>query len=317
MKKILFQIISFILALILIPYSLTMLMTGTLKTSPPTVPYDGRVIISENENYSQSFDYSQYLIGVTARMLITFDQSNFSENVLNYPEFVKMCCLLANTFLTKEFAGNATITDEFLQNYYVSDEDLKKLWGDNYNNNISIIATALTELNGQLLVFENAPATPYYHFISNGQTRPDDSSAYLKSVNTNEDLEENGFLAVLNFNQNDFIELVNSHTQNAIPKYSSLKDLIQITGRDDTGYVTGIQIGNVKMSGDAFAEMLNLNSPSFTITFQGDNLKIITKGIGHGYGISLTYAFRLARAGHTCTDIINYFYNNVEIKNLN
>ncbi len=248
-------------------------------------------------------------------MLITFNENNFAENVLNYPEFVKLCCIIANTFLTNEFAGNAAITDDFLQNYYVSDEDLQTLWGDNYTSNMSIITTALAETNGQILYHNGVPATPYYHFISNGKTRPDATSTFLKSVNTNEDLEESGFLAVRNFTQAELIETINAHTEGVIPPNSSLKEIIQITGRDESGYVTGVQFGNMTMTGDAFAEILGLNSPSFTITFQGDNLKIITKGVGHGYGISLTYAFRLARAGNTCTDIINFFYNNVEIKN--
>lgn len=317
MKKLILFIILIIMVTLLIPYAITMFMTGTRVTVNQVVPYDGRIVISENENYTETYDYSQYVAGVAARMLITFDENNFAENVLNYPEFVKLCCLLANTFLNNEFAGNAAITDEFLQNYYVSNEDLQKLWGDAYTANMNIITTALTEINGQILYHNNAPATPYYHFISNGQTRPDDTSTFLKSVNTNEDLEESGFLAVRNFTQTELIETINAHTEGTITSNASLKEIFQITGRDDAGYVTEVQIGNISMSGDAFAKILELNSPSFTITFQGDNLKIITKGVGHGYGISLTYAFRLARAGSTCTDIINYFYNNVEIKNSN
>ena len=69
------------------------------------------------------------------------------------------------------------------------------------------------------------------------------------------------------------------------------------------------------MSGDDFMNLFQINSPSFTLTFQEQSLKIITKGIGHGYGISLTHALRMAKEGNTYTDIVQFFYENVEIKN--
>lgn len=324
MKKTLYSLIIFILIVLLVPYVITMTMTGTTPAHEDVIPYDGRIVILENENFSQNLDYSQYLTGMVARSLISFD-----ENVFESPEFLKLNCIIANTFLNNEFAENSTISDDFLVSYYISDEELLTYWGENYAARMDAIKSALNETHDLIITYNGASIKPYQHFISNGMTRlPPDTGAYpyLKSVNTNKDLEEKGFLCVNSYSEIDFINKINSvypdsgltitTSSNENTYTTNLRESLQIINRDESGYVNQIQIGSLLMSGDDFMNLMELNSPSFTITFQENALKIITKGIGHGYGISLSHALRMAQNGSTYNDIISFFYNNVEIKKI-
>ena len=125
------------------------------------------------------------------------------------------------------------------------------------------------------------------------------------------------FLCVKQITFEDFLKTIKKALPDLIisDDYNQSKDNIQIMERDSSGYIKKLKIGSLIMSGDDFMQIMGINSPSFTITFQENTLKIITKGIGHGYGISMSYALRLAKAGYSYQDIISFFYENVEIKN--
>ncbi len=313
MKKKLFLFIIYIFALLAVPYTITMAMTGVVGDETQVIPYDGRIILLSSEKSTQNVDYSEYLVGYVARNLISFD-----ESVFDYPEFIKLNCILANTVLTTQFPDQSVISDDFLKEHYINNTDLETLWGEEYTSRMELIKDCISQTYNQVIYYENAPVKPYYHFVSNGMTRAyeDGSCPYLKIADTNKDLEEKGFLSVISYTLQDFITQIETNIPNSgLHKNDTLKDNIQIISRDSSGYVTKIQIGNVLMSGDDFINLFHLNSPSFTITFQDEQLKIITKGTGHGYGISLSYALRLAKQDKSCEEIISYFYENVEIKN--
>ena len=313
MKKTILIILIYIFILLAVPYTITMAMTGIVGDTSHVVPYDGRIILLNTEKVTQNIDYSEYLVGYVARNLISFD-----ETVFDYPEFIKLNCIVANTVLTTEFPDQSVISDEFLKEHYISNEDLQTLWGEQYTNRMDLIKNAISETYNQVICYETRPVKPYYHFISNGMTRTygDDTAPYLKIADTNMDLEEKGFLSVNTYTSQDFISLIENNIPNSgLGKDDILKEHFQIVNRDASGYVTKLQIGNVMMSGDDFMNLFSLNSPAFTITFQDEYLKIITKGVGHGYGISLSYALRLAKQEKSCAEIISYFYENVEIKN--
>ena len=317
MKKFFSYIVFSTLIVLLVPYTITMGMTGVKKDEPVAViPYDGRVVIVESGGeVSQNLDYSQYLVGMVARNLVSF-----GDEIWDYPEFIKVNCVVANTLLTANFADEDVISDDFLSEYYISDEELLKLWGDNYSVRMDMIKNALNETKGLVITYNGTPIKPFYHLISNGMTRTFTDGAqypYLTSVNTNMDLEEKGFLSVKQYTDTDFINIINQQfSDSGLDKNTtSLKENIQIINRDEAGYVTRIQVGNLSMSGDDFMNVFQINSPSFTLTFQDDSLKIITTGIGHGYGISLSHALYMAKQGTGYSDILLNFYENVEIKN--
>ena len=63
-----------------------------------------------------------------------------------------------------------------------------------------------------------------------------------------------------------------------------------------------------------FRNLLGLRSADFDIEITGDNIKFITRGYGHGVGLSQYGANGMAKEGYNCYDIIKHYYRDVEIK---
>ena len=89
---------------------------------------------------------------------------------------------------------------------------------------------------------------------------------------------------------------------------------IQIIARDDSGYVTQVQIGTVTLSGEQFRQYLDLNSACFYIKEVEGQVRILTKGLGHGLGLSQYGANEMAKKGKDYKEILNYYYKGVELK---
>ena len=58
----------------------------------------------------------------------------------------------------------------------------------------------------------------------------------------------------------------------------------------------------------------NLRSTFFTVEDQGDHLLLKGKGYGHGVGLSQEGAMNMANQGHSCFDILRYYYKGVQVK---
>jgi stage II sporulation protein D len=177
-----------------------------------------------------------------------------------------------------------------------------------------MLSAWLSEVYGLVIKSNGEIITPYFHKLSAGATRTGPFS-YLICADTSRDLENSDFLSVTELTYSQFCETILQKYPDCGISEEHPQDFIQIISRDDAGYVTKILIGSITISGEEFADLFDLSSPSFTITYPQNALKIVTKGIGHGYGISLNYASYLAANQNTYDTIISYFYDNIEITN--
>lgn len=90
-------------------------------------------------------------------------------------------------------------------------------------------------------------------------------------------------------------------------------DQISVVATDSSGYVTDIQVGGIRMSGEAFRQALELPSASFTYTREGDTIVFICRGAGHGMGLSQFGADSMAREGKGWREILNYYFPNAQV----
>ena len=107
-------------------------------------------------------------------------------------------------------------------------------------------------------------------------------------------------------------KLLNSKYKIKIDK-DNIREMLQIAERDAAGYVVQIKVDKTVLSGKEFAKLMNLKSPCMYIEYESGKLKITTKGIGDGFGISMYTAQRMVSKGSTYLDIISFFYKNVVI----
>ena len=88
----------------------------------------------------------------------------------------------------------------------------------------------------------------------------------------------------------------------------------QKLGFDEAGYVEELKIKETKIRGEEFRKWMDLPSAHFSIDELEGNIRFTVKGLGHGAGLSQYGANEMAKRGYTYREIINYYYQDVEIK---
>ncbi len=106
----------------------------------------------------------------------------------------------------------------------------------------------------------------------------------------------------------EFSRLISAIPDGGPVSADQVPGMIQIGGRDSSGYVTQVQIGNVQFSGDEVRYALGIQSPCFSFEDYGGNIRAEVKGIGHGYGFSQFAANKKAQEGWTYRELLDYFY---------
>ena len=89
---------------------------------------------------------------------------------------------------------------------------------------------------------------------------------------------------------------------------------VQILSHDSAGYVTEVQIGEEKCSGDEFRDTYELASGCFELQEFDGKTRAVTKGVGHGLGMSQYTANEMAKEGKSYKEILQFFYEGTEMK---
>lgn len=179
---------------------------------------------------------------------------------------------------------------------YYTPLKLEELWGyDQFERYEAKLREAVEDTRGMILVVEGEPVDLPYHAVSAGRTRSGqvlgDSYFYLDPVDCPGDL-----------NSSDYLKI----------QYLSLEEVPEILSRDDSGYVTEVRLGDEILAGEEFRSRYELNSSCFSVEEVREGVRITTKGLGHGLGLSIYQANVQAREGRTFLEILSYFYRNTE-----
>lgn len=137
--------------------------------------------------------------------------------------------------------------------------------------------------------------------------------AYLSSVSCQNDSESSDFLHVTYYSAQEIVDKLLEKRPDCGLQTEQVFDQLQVTERDSADYVTKVQVGNETVSGDTFREWLSLDSDCFYFSQKEKKLRIITKGLGHGFGLSQYTAAQMASDGKTYQSILQYFFRDVTI----
>ena len=154
------------------------------------------------------------------------------------------------------------------------------------------------ETEGQVLLYNNELALLPFHQLSNGKTRSgqevleSDAYPYLQVKECPKDVGS------------DF------HMQTKVLSVAG----VQILSHDSAGYVTEVQIGEEKCSGDEFRDTYELASGCFELQEFDGKTRAVTKGVGHGLGMSQYTANEMAKEGKSHKEILQFFYEGTEMK---
>lgn len=199
----------------------------------------------------------------------------------------------------------------------LTEKEMQVIWGEDYlaiRRELEQYA-ALTE--DEVLVYEGELAYTPYHAMSAGMTRDitalyeETEMPYLTAVPCVEDATAEGCLSVESRDMEEFIQICRDKFTEA--EINEMSDL-EILSRDEAGYVTEIRVGELTTSGEEFRNRLGLASACFTLTELDGQVRVVTKGYGHGLGLSQYTAERMAEEGADYREILSFFYPGTELK---
>lgn len=300
---------------LMVPYVGTLAWTGTIRGEELRYEQQKNVsgrrrILLDRTNGSYYMDMEEYLPGVIARQMpVEYDM-----------EALKAQAIIARTYICRqmEAAGEGDeIAESALDMDYVESNQLKSLWGSSrFPEYYKKLEDAVKATAGIVMTYEGRLIDPMFCRATAGMTRKGDfSHPYLEPVDCPGDVEAQGYMQIITFSKNEFAEAVNripeGQTGARQVDASRIPDTIQIVSRDDAGYVDQIQIGNASYSGEEIQYALGLQSACFTMEPFEENVRVSSKGIGHGYGLSQVSANEKAAAGWKAEDILGYFYKNI------
>lgn len=234
-------------------------------------------------------------------------------------EAIKAQAVIARTQLCQIKQGNVT---ETMQEKSAETEQHNSvgLSGNQENllANMEALAFCVEETQGEVLTYEGELISPEYHAVSGKYTRNatevagQEDKVYLQSVESVQDIYSEDYLSVIYIEKEELAKAVEEILDISVPVETILEDLI-IAERDSAQYVSKVQYKDVTIHGEALREQLGLSSALFYFSELKGKVRILTKGLGHGLGLSQYGADVMAAEGKTYEEILKYYYTGVEI----
>jgi stage II sporulation protein D len=175
---------------------------------------------------------------------------------------------------------------------------------DTTGRNLAVFQDAVSQTEGVIVKVEGKCVQLPYHRSSCGSTRAaeeiqEKKASYIKSVPCPDDVLAEGFLQVREFPSGEKVKIIR---------------------RFPSGYVETVKLRGkmtVTMTGEAFRREFGLSSSCFYLKKKEGKVYIITKGCGHGFGLSQSMANTLAKKGKTEEEILSYFFEKLEFFRMN
>lgn len=242
-----------------------------------------------------------YVIGVVAQEM----PASF------YDEAIKAQAVAARTFALYNLQNNDYLTTGMQA--YISVEQMQEKWKEEFDYYYNKIKNLVLETKDLVLTYNGDLIKSYYYAMSNGMTEDslvvfNEDLPYIKEVSSSYDNESlNKFNYELVLSKEEFCSKLN---------ISCSKINISSIEKDYSNRVSSLKINNKTFSGIEVRKLLDLRSTDFNIEV-ADNIIITTKGYGHGVGMSQYGANGMAKDNKNFMEILNHYYQNVEIEKYN
>ena len=207
---------------------------------------------------------------------------------------------------------------------HMSSEDMKSRWGMiNYFRYKSKMEEAVYSTKDMVLTYEGRLIEPVYHSTSNGKTENSEDVwlnkiPYLRSVESPWDKDSPRFqeTKTLTLCQVDDALGTNLEALPASAMQGTNQEVIRVLETTGTNRIKKLNINGRTLMGTDVRAALGLNSTHFVWQLQGDRITFVTRGFGHGVGMSQYGANGMAKAGATFEEILKHYYTGVELEKL-
>lgn len=243
-------------------------------------------------------------------------EKNGGKSALNntIDEAVKAQIVINRTKIMKNM-NNGMVKANELNIEYESDECIKNKKGSSYDKYIQIkTLSADTKLN--IMTYEGKPISAYYHSISAGTTR-NGKEEYIVSADSVEDIRAEQYLNIIYYTPQEFSDAIKNEFGIDIGLDNQIEK-IHLASQQSTGYVEEVIISDDRnvFSGDDFCKKMGIKSPCFVIEKYNEAVRIISKGVGNGRGLSMYGAEQMAKSGCGYKEILLHYYKGIKFEKI-
>lgn len=243
--------------------------------------------------------------------------SGSSSGIADQEQMVKALAVVIRSDVVCQMNKRNEIDSDQLENGFLTRSQMKSKWGNDWQNVFAQIRQWVDETDNQIIEYKENHIRAMYTRVSPGKTMSGsrllgEEYEYLAEIDCAKDTESPDYMVTTEFDNSKIISIVRDWKKKTgmdcgIDESNPSGD-IQITAKTDDGYITGMQVGDLCMSGEQFASMMGLKSAYLTLEYKKDSIRITSKGVGMGFGMSLYSANIMALDGSDYQEIIKHFY---------
>ncbi|MGN1337576.1 MAG: stage II sporulation protein D [Candidatus Coprovivens sp.] len=253
-------------------------------------------IVKNNEKISIPIE--EYIIGVVAgEMPALFEE-----------EALKAQAVASRTYAYYSVIKNKELKSTTDDQVYLTEEEMKNKWNENFEKYYEKIKKCVNNTKGIIMTFNDQPIISYYYAMSNGYTESslnvfNQDYEYLK---VKESIWDKNNENTITISKNQFCNYLKIECENIN---------INNIEKDESNRIKNIVINNKKYTGIEIRKILNLRSTDFKIEIE-DDIKITTKGYGHGVGMSQYGANYMAKENYNYKEILEYYYEGIKFREI-
>lgn len=248
----------------------------------------------------KNIELEDYIVGVVAGEM----PASFNEEALKAQAIASRTYAI---YKMKNSNGTYDLVTDKTNQVYITEDKMKKLWQENFDYYFEKIKKAVYDTKDLIMTYNGNVILSMYFARSNGKTEDailvfGSNEKYLKSVES----PEESLISEVTISKDEFCNKLNISC-----------DAINISNvlKSSSGRINSLNINGKTFKGTEIRTLFDLKSTDFDISI-GSEIKFVTKGYGHGVGMSQYGANKLAQNGKNYEEILKHYYQNINIEKI-
>ncbi len=276
----------------------------------PAADTDSISVFMAEKGSVETLSLRDYLIGVVAAEMPALyeDEALKAQAAVS----VTLARYMQKTGAKADLDGAVISSDYRRHQAYRDPASYKAAWGEGYDAYLKKIEAAVDAVIDHTITYDGEPILAVFHAVSDGRT---ESAAavwggdypYLVSVDSSGDRLSSGYRDETTLSAKEFFEKLGLSVPDAPD--AAVTDKLYT----DAGYLKSVTVSGQTFSGLSFRQKLGLRSSAVEIGYADGVFTLVTRGYGHGVGMSQYGADYLARQGYTWKEIVAHYYPGTEI----
>ena len=241
----------------------------------------------------KNIELEDYIVGVVAGEM----PASFNEEALKAQAIASRTYAI---YKMKNSNGTYDLVTDKTNQVYITEDKMKKLWQENFDYYFEKIKKAVYDTKDLIMTYNGNVILSMYFARSNGKTEDailvfGSNEEYLKSVES----PEESLTSEVTISKDEFCNKLN----------------ISNVLKSSSGRINSLNINGKTFKGTEIRTLFDLKSTDFDISI-GSEIKFVTKGYGHGVGMSQYGANKLAQNGKNYEEILKHYYQNINIEKI-